>query len=76
MRSGDWGGWDTTHQFVFSEMGEVLLTFQRFKEFLTLFPFKILDNVSSIHRGAVMAASSHWRRFFESDQIFKLVRIF
>ena len=54
------GGWDITHQFVFSQKGGILLTLQRFSENCwqpsTAFLFKILDNVSSSRSGAGIIA--------------------
>jgi hypothetical protein len=63
------GGWDITHQFVFSQKRDVFLTLQGFHEnrwrVLTAFPLKILDDVSSSGSGFAIAASSHtgalWR---------------
>jgi hypothetical protein len=41
---------------------------------LTIFPLKILDNVSSNGSGAGIAASSHRGRYFEGDRSFRLLR--
>jgi len=74
------GGGEHNNHFVFRQKRGVLLILQRFNENrwtpLTVFPFKILDNVSSSGRGAGIASSSHRGRTLKGPKVSNLYEYF